>query len=138
MPEALKVTIEILLVLALVAVNGFFVATEFALVKIRASQLRPMVKTGGWRVRFALKATENLDAALSATQLGVTLCSLGLGRVGEPLLAHLIKPLLSSIGITDAHAVSSISFALGFTLITFFHIVLGELSPKWIAIQRPM
>src|ERR1041384_8494275 len=102
MPEALKVTIEILLVLALVAVNGFFVATEFALVKIRASQLRPMVKTGGWRVRFALKATENLDAALSATQLGVTLCSLGLGWAGEPVIAHRLEPVLPRVGLPHA------------------------------------
>src|ERR1043165_4117763 len=118
MHTALQVGLEILIVLGLVAANGFFVATEFALVKIRASQLRPMAKTGGWRVKFALKATEHLDAALSATQLGVTLASLGLGWVGEPVIAHRIAPLLARVGITDAHAVSSISFALGFALIT--------------------
>ena len=73
MNDAFHIALEALSVLALVAINGFFVATEFALVKIRSSQLRPMVKTGGWRVKFALKATEHLDAALSATQLGVTL-----------------------------------------------------------------
>jgi CBS domain containing-hemolysin-like protein len=138
MPEAVKILLEILLVVGLVLANGFFVATEFALVKIRSSQLRPMVKTGGWRVKFALKATENLDAALSATQLGVTLASLGLGWVGEPVIAHRMEPLLKLVGITDAGAVSSISFAIGFAFITFFHIVLGELAPKWIAIQRPM
>ena len=124
-------------ILALILANGFFVATEFALVKIRASQLRPMLKTGGWRVKFALKATEHLDAALSATQLGVTLASLGLGWVGEPIIAHRLAPVLAHFGLTDASAVSSISFALGFAFITFFHIVLGELAPKWIAIQRP-
>ena len=93
MPDGFKVVIEILVVLVLVIANGFFVATEFALVKIRASQLRPMIKAGGWRVRFALKATENLDAALSDTQLGVTLASLGLGWVGEPVIAHRVAPL---------------------------------------------
>ncbi|HEY1107429.1 MAG TPA: CNNM domain-containing protein, partial [Opitutaceae bacterium] len=82
MPEALKIALEILLVLGLVAANGFFVAAEFALVKVRASQLRPMAKTGGWRVKFALMATDRLDAVLSATQLGITLASLGLGWVG--------------------------------------------------------
>ena len=138
MPEWLKSIGEILLVLALVVVNGFFVATEFALVKIRASQLRPLAKTGGWRVRFALKATEHLDAALSATQLGVTLASLALGWVGEPVIGHRIAPLLSRLGLTDPGLVSSISFAIAFAFITFFHIVLGELAPKWIAIQRPM
>ena len=84
MPEALKVLWEILLVLGLVAANGFFVAAEFALVKVRASQLQPLAKTGDWRVKFALKATHHLDSALSATQLGITLDSLGLGWVGEP------------------------------------------------------
>src|SRR5258706_1933384 len=111
MPEALKVILEILVVLGLVVANGFFVATEFALVKIRASQLRPMLKSGGWRVKFALKATENLDAALSATQLGVTLASLGLGWVGEPVIAHRIAPLLGLIGITAEGAVNSMSLA---------------------------
>src|SRR6218665_2496108 len=79
------IALEIFVVLALVIANGFFVAAEFALVKVRASQLRPMLKTGGWRVKFALKATEHLDAALSATQLGITLASLGLGWGGAPL-----------------------------------------------------
>src|SRR3954471_4514388 len=106
------IAFEIFVIIALIVTNGFFVATEFALVKIRSSQLRPLAKTGGWRVKFALKATERLDAALSATQLGVTLCSLGLGWVGEPVIAHRITPLLGRIGITDAQAVSSIAFAL--------------------------
>jgi CBS domain containing-hemolysin-like protein len=137
MPEGVKVALEILVVLALVAANGFFVAAEFALVKIRASQLRPMAKTGGWRVKFALQATEHLDAVLSATQLGITLASLGLGWIGEPVIGHRIAPLLSYLGITDPGAISSISFAVAFSVITFFHIVLGELAPKSLAIQRP-
>src|SRR3954471_10312304 len=110
MHNTLQIALDLLIIAALVAVNGFFVATEFALVKIRASQLRPMVKTGGWRVRFALKAVENLDAALSATQLGVTLASLGLGWVGEPVIAHRLAPVLGRAGITDPGAVASISF----------------------------
>jgi CBS domain containing-hemolysin-like protein len=137
MPDGLKFAGEILLVLGLVAANGFFVAAEFALVKIRASQLRPMKKTGGWRVKFALQATEHLDAVLSATQLGITLASLGLGWIGEPVIGHRLEPLLTQWGITDEGAVKSISFAVAFALITFFHIVLGELAPKSLAIQRP-
>ncbi len=137
MPEWLKSIGGILLVLGLVGANGFFVAAEFALVKIRASQLRPLAKTGGWRVKFALKATERLDAVLSATQLGITLTSLGLGWVGEPIIGHRIEPLLGQLGITDPGAISSISIALAFAVITFFHIVLGELAPKSLAIQRP-
>jgi CBS domain containing-hemolysin-like protein len=137
MTESLKFLGEIFLVLGLVAANGFFVAAEFALVKVRASQLRPMEKTGGWRVKFALQATERLDAVLSATQLGITLASLGLGWIGEPVIGHRVAPLLQHFGITDPSAISSISFAIAFAIITFFHIVLGELAPKSLAIQRP-
>ncbi len=130
-------TLEILIIVTLVLANGFFVAAEFALVKIRASQLRPLAKTGGWRVKLALKATAHLDASLSATQLGITLTSLGLGWVGEPFLAHRIEPWLAQAGITDPAAVSSIAFAAAFSVITFLHIVFGELAPKSLAIQRP-
>ena len=137
MPEWLKIALEIVLVLGLVAANGFFVAAEFALVKIRASQLRPMAKTGGWRVKAAIMATDRLDAVLSATPLGITLASLGLGWIGEPVIGHRIEPLLRELGVTDPAAVKSISFAVAFSIITFFHIVLGELAPKSLAIQRP-
>lgn len=130
------ITLEVLTILALVMANGFFVAAEFALVKVRASQLRPMAKTGGWRVKLALKATEHLDAALSATQLGITLASLGLGWVGEPFLAHRLEPLLAQWGINDPKTVSSIAFAVAFAVITFLHIIFGELAPKSLAIQR--
>lgn len=130
------IAFETLVILALVLANGFFVAAEFALVKVRTSQLKPLAKTGGWRVRFALKATQHLDAALSATQLGITLASLGLGWVGEPYLAHRVAPLLARWGVTDAGTVSSVSFAIAFATITFLHIIFGELAPKSLAIQR--
>ncbi len=130
------ITLEVIVILGLVLANGFFVAAEFALVKVRASQLRPLAAKGGWRVRLALKATEHLDAALSATQLGITLASLGLGWVGEPFLAHRLEPVLAQAGITDPKAVSSIAFALAFAVITFLHIIFGELAPKSLAIQR--
>ena len=132
----LGIALETLIILALVGTNGFFVAAEFALVKVRASQLRPLAKTGGWRVKFALMATERLDAALSATQFGITLTSLGLGWVGEPYIAHRLEPILRTLGVTDPAAVQSISFAVAFALITFFHILFGELAPKAVAIQR--
>ncbi len=135
--ETLRASLEILLVLSLVAANGFFVAAEFALVKIRASQLRPMAKTGGWRVRMALFATTHLDAVLSSTQLGITLTSLGLGWIGEPVIGRRIEPLLGGFGVSDPAALKSVSFALAFSVITFLHIVLGELAPKSLAIQRP-
>jgi CBS domain containing-hemolysin-like protein len=136
MHTALQIGLEILIVLVLVAANGFFVATEFALVKIRASQLRPLAKAGGWRVKFALKATERLDAALSASQLGITLASLGLGWVGEPFVARRITPLLIQWGITDETVQHSIAFAVAFVTITFLHIVFGEQAPKMLAIQH--
>jgi CBS domain containing-hemolysin-like protein len=139
MQTLLGITFEIVVILGLVLANGFFVAAEFALVKVRASQLRPLVGKGraGWRLRMALWATQHLDAALSATQLGITLSSLGLGWVGEPFLAHRLEPLLAGWGITDPKAVSSIAFAVAFGIITFLHIVFGELAPKSLAIQRP-
>lgn len=130
------IAFEIFVIVALIITNGFFVAAEFALVKVRASQLRPLAKTGGWRVRFALKATSRLDAALSATQFGITLTSLGLGWVGEPYVAHRLQPLLHWVGVTDENAVASISFAVAFAAITFVHIIFGELGPKSLAIQK--
>lgn len=136
MDTLLGITFETLVIIALVLANGFFVAAEFALVKVRASQLRPLAKKGGWRVKIALKAIDHLDAALSATQLGITLASLGLGWVGEPFLAHRLEPLLARWGVTEPAAVSSISFAVAFGIITFLHIVFGELAPKSLAIQR--
>ncbi len=132
----LGIALETLVVVALVAANGFFVAAEFALVKVRASQLRPLARKGGWRVKFALRATKHLDAALSATQLGITLASLGLGWIGEPVLAPRLEPALSRWGITDPATVASISFAVAFSVITILHIVFGELAPKSLAIQR--
>ena len=137
MSSVLSSLLEILVIIGLVAANGFFVAAEFALVKVRTSQLEPLQKQGGWRVKVAIQATRHLDAALSATQLGITLASLLLGWLGEPFVAHRLAPLLRWFGITDAGAVTSISFAIAFTAITFFHIVLGELAPKSLAIQRP-
>jgi len=131
------ITFEMVTILALVMANGFFVAAEFALVKVRTSQLQPMAKTGGWRVKMALWASQHLGAILSATQLGVTLASLGLGWIGEPFLAHRLAPLLGPVGVTDPATISSISFAVAFTVITFVHIVFGELGPKALAIQRP-
>ena len=136
MHALLDIALEASVILLLVAANGFFVAAEFALVKVRASQLKPLAKKGGWRVKMSLKALDNLDAALSATQLGITLASLGLGWVGEPFVAHRLAPLLARWGVTDPHIVSSISFAVAFVMITFLHIVFGEQAPKMLAIQR--
>lgn len=128
--------LETAVILLLIAVNGWFVAAEFALVKVRSSQLRPLLKSGGWRVRFALRAKNRLDAALSATQLGITLTSLGLGWMGEPFVSRHFEPLLVHLGITAPATVQSLSFAAGFILITFFTVIFGELGPKALAIQH--
>src|SRR5476649_1966267 len=126
-------------ILLLIAANAFFVATEFAFVKIRESQLKSMRVKGkkDWRLGLALRVTKHLDRYLSATQLGITLTSLGLGWVGEPVVAHWLEGPLAAEGIVSSAAVISISFAVAFAAITFFHIVLGELVPKYFAIQRP-
>jgi CBS domain containing-hemolysin-like protein len=136
MDQFFGITLELLIIIGLVLANGFFVAAEFALVKVRVSQLQPLAKIGGWRVKLALKAVAHLDAALSATQLGITLASLGLGWVGEPFLAHRLEPLLRNWGIIDPVVISSIAFALAFAVITLLHIIFGELAPKSLAIQR--
>ncbi|MFC4600459.1 hemolysin family protein [Cohnella hongkongensis] len=128
---------NVVLVLFLVFLNGFFVASEFALVKVRQSRLTQLSNEGNVRAKYALKVNQRLDAYLSATQLGITLASLGLGWVGEPAIADLIiAPLLHEFGVSDERVIHSIAFAIAFCIITFLHIVLGELAPKSLAIQR--
>ncbi|HWG91625.1 MAG TPA: hemolysin family protein, partial [Candidatus Thermoplasmatota archaeon] len=127
------------LVLFLVFLNGFFVAAEFAIVKIRATQIEESLKAGNRRAKRAKHVVNHLDAYLSATQLGITLASLGLGWIGEPAIAHLIvEPLLAYAGVTSETVITTVSFAIAFAVITFLHIILGELAPKSLAIQKPM
>jgi CBS domain containing-hemolysin-like protein len=134
-----EVTIGKLLVIAiLVFLNGFFVAAEFALVKVRQSQLEALAEEGNAQARKAEAVVGDLDAYLSACQLGITLASLGLGWVGEPFLAELLQPLFSLLGITSPALVTSISFVIAFSIITFLHIVLGEQAPKILAIRKPV
>ena len=123
----------------LIAANAFFVATEFAFVKIRASQLKSMLVKGktDLRLGLAIRVTKHLDRYLSATQLGITLTSLGLGWVGEPVVAHWIEGPLADVGIVTPGAVTSIAYGLAFAAITFIDIVFGELVPKYFAIRRP-
>ena len=121
----------------LVLLNGFFVAAEFALVKIRDTQLETLVAKGHRRAKVARRIVRNLDAALSSTQLGITVASLGLGWVGKPVFASLLAPVLTYFNVDPAQA-DWIAFAVGFTVITFLHIVAGELAPKSLAIQKPL
>ncbi len=125
-------------ILGLVFLNGFFVASEFALVKVRGSQLDALEDEGDKRAAFTRKVVSKLDAYLSATQLGITLSSLGLGWIGEPYVARILEPLLFRLGVVNGPVVHAISFALGFAVITYLHIVLGEVTPKSLAIRRAL
>ena len=123
---------------ALVGLNGFFVACEFAIIKVRASQLDELAVEGNPRARLVKYIRSNLDAYLSATQLGITLASLALGWLGEEFLAHLIEPFFSLANIHSHALATSISVTLAFIGITFMHIVFGELAPKYTAIANPL
>jgi CBS domain containing-hemolysin-like protein len=128
--------LKLLAVVFLVLLNGFFVASEFAIVKVRASQLDALAAPSNGRARLARHVTSHLDSYLSATQLGITLASLGLGWLGEPLLADMIEPFFALANITSPVLIETVSFALAFGTITILHIVLGELAPKSIAIRK--
>jgi CBS domain containing-hemolysin-like protein len=123
--------------LGLVAINGFFVAAEFALVKVRPARLGELVRQGRPFAKSALWLTSHLDRSLSACQLGITMASLGLGWIGEPAVAHLVEPAFRSMGVMSQSAVHGFAFAIAFTLITAAHLVLGEQAPKIFAIKRP-
>ena len=125
-------------VLLLVVLNGFFVASEFSLVKVRGSQLDALVEEGEHRAVAARRVLDRLDAYLSATQLGVTLASLALGWVGEPFLSGLLEPFFTLIGIHSDFVISTLSLVIGFLVITFVHIIFGELAPKYVAIGNPV
>ena len=129
----MTIFINIVIVLLLVLMNAFFVATEFAMVKVRKSRIETLVLEGAQNVKYTLKVVKNLNSYLSACQLGITLASLGLGWIGEPAVAAMLAPLFNLTNLPEA-AVHSISFVVGFSLITGFHIVFGELVPKSLAI----
>jgi CBS domain containing-hemolysin-like protein len=127
----------LLSIVALILANAYFVATEFALVAVRRTQVELWVQAGRRGARSAAAAIANLDDAIAATQLGITLASIGLGFVGEPVLARLLAPLLGTLGLESRAAVHSFAIALAFSIITFLHVVVGELAPKALALDRP-
>lgn len=122
--------------LALVALNGFFVAAEFAMVRVRGSQIELQAKTGSAVAKIARGILYNLDGYLAATQLGITIASLGLGVVGQGVMSTIMLNGFLAVGLTITSTVIVISHIVAFTLITVFHIVFGELAPKSLAIQR--
>lgn len=128
---------KISLVILLVLLNGFFVASEFALVSVRKTRIQELANKKHLRAKILLKALDNLDHYISATQFGITLASLALGWLGEPAIAHFLEPYLwffpPTLGFLTAHTLAII---IAFSIITFLHIIVGELAPKSIAIQR--
>jgi CBS domain containing-hemolysin-like protein len=132
------VALKILAVFGLVLLNGFFVAAEFALVRIRETQLDILVAKGWRRAKMAQHIVRHLNSYLSATQLGITMASLGLGYLGQPVFTTLLEPFLVPLGVVSNAWLHSISFAIGFSALTFLHITVGELAPKWLTIQKPL
>jgi CBS domain containing-hemolysin-like protein len=129
---------KLAVILGLVALNAFFVASEFAIVKVRNSQLDALEDEGNVKAVFAKHVRGHLDAYLSATQLGITLASLALGWIGEQFLAHMLEPAFLLMNVHSHALVSTISITLAFIGITFLHIVFGELAPKYLAIGNPI
>ncbi len=130
--------LRLLAMLAIVLINGFFVAAEFAFVKLRDTQLDALIVAGHRRARLARHILQNLTSYLSATQLGITMASLGLGWLAEPAFLALLKPPLDLLGIHSTRILHPVAFALGFSIATFLQIVVGELGPKWFAIQKAL
>jgi len=127
--------VQLAAALVLVLLNGFFVAAEFSLARARVTRLEQVADTGRKSAVLAQEQIKHIDRYLAACQLGITLASLGLGWLGEPAFAHLIEPVLSAIGLGQGSAVLT-SVILAFAIITVLHVVVGELAPKTIAIQK--
>jgi len=125
-------------ILLLVLVNGFFVAVEFSLVKVRASQLDPLIEQGHRAAKLVRHVLGHMDAYLSATQFGVTVTSLVLGAIGEPYMERLIEPLFLKLGVQHTGFITGAAWALGLAIITFVHIIIGELAPKFLCIRNPL
>ena len=135
---SLDTLLRLLTVVVLVLANGFFVAAEFALVSVRRTRVDELIQQGNRAARWVKKALNNPDEFIAATQLGITIASLGLGWVGEPAVSHLIEPLIEFLPSEWIGLAShSIAAAIAFTLITFMHVIVGELMPKSIALQSP-
>ncbi|MEP6668115.1 MAG: hemolysin family protein [Chthoniobacter sp.] len=129
---------KLLGILTIVVLNGFFVATEFALVKVRGSQLDPLIEEGNAKAVRIRHILGHLDAYLSATQFGVTLASLALGWLGEDYFTMLLQPAFYRLGIESHRVIDGFAVGIGFVIITFIHILFGELAPKYIAIRDPL
>jgi CBS domain containing-hemolysin-like protein len=128
---------QLLCTALLLFANAFFVAAEFAIIKVRGARIDDLARRGSPLANVAKKIIHNLDGSLAAAQLGVTFASLGLGWIGEPAVAHVLQPPLSRIGMSAPETVHTISFILAFASITAVHIIIGEQMPKFLGIRKP-
>ncbi len=126
----------VLIAVLLLAANAFFVGAEFALISARRTQIEPRVAAGSRGARTTLRAMENVSLVMAGAQLGITACSLGLGAIGEPAVAHLIEPGLHALGVPD-RLLHPIAFTIALTVVVYLHVVLGEMVPKNIALAGP-
>ena len=124
------------LTVLLLALNALFVGSEFVLISARRTQLEPRIAAGSRPARMAMRAIENITQVMAAAQLGITICSLGLGAVGEPAIAHLMEPVFEQVHVPHG-LVHPISFVIAMTLVVGAHVVLGEMVPKNIAFSVP-
>jgi putative hemolysin len=139
MSSEMDTLLGLLAVLVLVGVNGFFVAAEFSLVGARRTRIAQLAEEGNSAAKATQKALEHLDSYIAATQLGITLASLGLGWIGEPAIAHVFEPLLERFATDEAAEALShtISVAVAFSIVTILHIVMGELVPSRLPYSAP-
>src|SRR5688572_6964361 len=126
----------VLIAVVLLAFNAFFVGAEFALLSARRSQIEPRAQEGSRSARTTLRAMEHVSLVMAGAQLGITVCSLGLGAVGEPAVAHLLEPVFHALRVPDA-ALHPVSFVVAMSIVVYLHVVLGEMVPKNIAIAGP-
>ena len=136
MDYSLLTWLNLLAALVLVGLNAFFVAAEFALVRVRESRIVQLEQEGSTRAGVVRETLRDLDSNLSVCQVGITVASLALGWVGEPAVSHLIEPVLGGIGVASERVVTIVSVAVGFGVITYAHLVFGEQAPKYYSIQR--
>ena len=131
------IAVQLLIGLMTLVVNAFFVGAEFALISVRRSQIEPQAEAGNRRARGVIWGLEHVSALLAAAQLGITLCTLVLGIVAEPAIAHLLEPLFDVVGVPDG-LIHPISFVIALAVATYLHMLLGEMVPKNIALAEPV
>jgi CBS domain containing-hemolysin-like protein len=129
--------VQLLIGLATLVVNAFFVGAEFALISVRRSQIEPHADQGDRRAKSVLWGLQHVSALMAAAQLGITLCTLVLGVVAEPAIAHLLEPVFHAVGVPES-AGHVVSFVIALTLATYLHMLLGEMVPKNIALAEPV